>query len=92
MFRAIQMCLYAAMAEPMTQVNGVITILNVEGFSFNQIMHFTPMFAACVLEWIQDCIAVRLKGVYILNNSYASKVVYKIFKPFLGSKLRKRVS
>lgn len=86
------MCLYAAMAEPMTQVNGVIAIYNFEGFTINQIMHFTPMFAACVLEWLQDCIAVRLKGIYLLNNSYASKVLYKIFKPFLGSKLRKRVS
>lgn len=86
------MSLYAAMAEPLTQVNGVVAILNVDGLSLNQIIHIKPMFAACLLEWIQDCIAVRLKGVYILNNSFASHVVYKIFKPFLGSKLKKRVS
>lgn len=92
MFRAIQMCLFAAVSEPMTQVNGVVAILNMDGFSFNHIVHFTPMFASCVLEWVQDCIAVRLKGVYIINNSYAAKIVYKIFRPFLGSKLRKRVS
>lgn len=92
LFRAIQMCLFAAVAEPMTQVNGVVAILNMDGFSFNHIVHFNPMFASCVLEWIQDCITVRLKGVYIINNSYSAKIVYKIFRPFLGSKLRKRVS
>jgi hypothetical protein len=63
------------MAEPLTQVNGCCVILDFAGLSLNQIVHFTPPFAAMVLDWIQNCIAVRLKAVYIINNSYVFNVL-----------------
>ncbi|KAG5668865.1 hypothetical protein PVAND_016785 [Polypedilum vanderplanki] len=90
-FRSIQLSLEAAMLEPMSQINGVSVILDMEGLALSQIVHFTPMFAAMMLEWMQECVPVRIKGVYITNNSYIFNIVFKIFKPFIGAKLRQRI-
>ncbi|KAL7010842.1 hypothetical protein ACKWTF_013973 [Chironomus riparius] len=91
MFRTIQLSLQAAMLEPMSQINGVSVILDVEGLSLGQIVHFTPFFAAMLLEWLQECVPLRIKGVYITNNSYIFNIAFKIFKPFIHAKLRQRI-
>ncbi|GBP06048.1 Clavesin-2 [Eumeta japonica] len=53
-FRAVQLGLEGAMAEPRTQICGVVVIFDMKGLSFSQVMQFTPSFAKMAVDWIQS--------------------------------------
>lgn len=92
LFRALQLGSEAAMMEPMTQVNGFITIIDLYRLTLKQVMQCTPGIASMYMEWVQQCMPLRLKAVHIVNNPKVFEVLFAFFRPFLSAKFRKRVN
>lgn len=83
--------LEAAMLEPETQVHGAIVIFDMDGLSLQQTWQFTPQFAKRIVDWLQDCMPLRIKAIHIVNQPKIFNVVFALFKPFLREKLRNRI-
>lgn len=83
--------LEAAMLEPETQVHGAIVIFDMDGLSLQQTWQFTPQFAKRIVDWLQDCMPLRVKAIHIINQPKIFNVVFALFKPFLREKLRGRI-
>ncbi|XP_014253367.1 alpha-tocopherol transfer protein-like isoform X2 [Cimex lectularius] len=81
----------AAVYEPETQICGAVVIFDMAGLSLQQTMQFTPPFAKRIVDWLQDCIPIRVKGIHIINQPYIFNMVFALFKPFLREKLKSRI-
>jgi len=89
--KAIIMSIEIAMIEPRTQVGGCHVILDVKGLTLRHVMQFTPSLAKMILDFIQECTAIRLKAIHIVNQPYIFNMAYAIFRPFIGQKLKQRL-
>jgi len=90
-FRLFYLVHLAAMLEPETQVRGVVVILDFENLSMKQVAQLTPGFSLRLLSFIQEAMPLRLKEVHIVKQPFIFNVVWNVFKPFIGDKLKKRL-
>lgn len=90
-FKGAVLFLEAAMLEPASQVAGAQVIFDMDGLSLQQAWQFTPTFAKRIVDWLQDSVPLRIKGIHIVNQPTIFNMVFALFKPLLREKLRNRV-
>lgn len=62
-----------------------------DGLSLQQAWQFTPPFAKKIVDLLQDAIALRIKGIHVVDQPRIFNMVFALFKPFLREKLRNRI-
>jgi hypothetical protein len=90
-YKGAVLFLEAAIMEPATQISGAQVIFDMDGLSLQQTWQFSPPFAKRIVDWLQDSVPVRVKGIHIVNQPVLFNVVFNFFKPFLREKLRSRI-
>lgn len=90
-FKGAVLFLEAAMMEPTSQVAGAQVIFDMDGLSLQQAWQFTPTFAKRIVDWLQDSVPLRVKGIHIVNQPTIFNMVFALFKPLLREKLRSRI-
>ncbi|KXJ77971.1 hypothetical protein RP20_CCG005975 [Aedes albopictus] len=91
MFRLFFLVHLVAQLEPSTQINGVVIIMDFDGLSLKQVRALSPSFSKMLLTFIQEAVPLRMKEVHIIKQPYIFNMVWTLFKPFIGEKLRKRL-
>uniref|UniRef100_A0A1B6CR84 CRAL-TRIO domain-containing protein n=1 Tax=Clastoptera arizonana TaxID=38151 RepID=A0A1B6CR84_9HEMI len=90
-FKGAVLYMEASMLEPETQICGAQVVFDMDGLSIPQTWQFTPPFAKRIVDWLQDSVPLRVKGIHVVNQPYIFNVVFSLFKPFLREKLRNRI-
>ena len=81
----------AAMDE-VTQINGVICIIDMSDFGWSQLRRFGPSQAKKMVHIIDECLPIRFKAIHIIHESTLADIAFTILKPFLSEELREKIT
>ncbi|XP_077525779.1 alpha-tocopherol transfer protein-like isoform X1 [Haemaphysalis longicornis] len=73
------------------QTKGLVIVFDVKGLGIYHLTQYTPFFIRRVLSLLQNCFPLRIKAVYVSNNPVLFDIFLNIAKPFMKSKLLRRV-
>ncbi|XP_006817762.1 alpha-tocopherol transfer protein-like [Saccoglossus kowalevskii] len=75
-----------------TQINGFVDIFDMEGFGLHHMTQFGPRFVIKTTPLMnEDTLPLRIKGIHVVKESGLFDGLYKLFKPFLKDKIKKRL-
>lgn len=91
MFRLLFLIHLVAQLEASTQINGIVIIMDFDGLSLKQVRALSPSFSKLLLTFIQEAVPLRMKEVHIIKQPFIFNMVWTLFKPFIGEKLKSRL-
>ena len=91
-FRCNVLYLQRLASEKETQVNGIVSIVDLKGFGLYHARHFTPGHARRIAELIKDSFPIRFQAIHLIHEPWIFGMVLSIIWPFLSAKIQNRVS
>ncbi|KAH6930562.1 hypothetical protein HPB50_014728 [Hyalomma asiaticum] len=89
--KALLLCLERIAADPVSQTTGITFIVDSEGFSLDKLFYCNLGLMRRFIEYLQDCMPMKLKALHLVHESRAIDVLYGVFRPFLKRKLTERL-
>ncbi|XP_075748935.1 alpha-tocopherol transfer protein-like isoform X1 [Rhipicephalus microplus] len=89
--KALFICIERIAADPVSQTTGISFIVDSAGFSLDRLFYCNLNNIRRTLEYLQDCMPIRLKALHIVHESKAIDFLYGILRPFLRRKLTERL-
>lgn len=90
-FRAVILHIEHLVLREQFQIKGIVVVIDVKYLSTYHLVHYTPSAFRTFISLAQDVLPVRVKGVYIINNSALFDIFFAIAKPFMKAKMAKRI-
>ncbi|KAK8766495.1 hypothetical protein V5799_006720 [Amblyomma americanum] len=88
--RAGLICYEHLACDPVVQTVGIVLLVDFSGFTADKLLSMSISLLRRALEYIQDCMPIRLKAVHVVKQSYAFDMLFALVRPFTKSKLAQR--
>lgn len=85
------MCFEHVAADPSSQTAGVSMVVDYNEFTPDKVFYCRVGLMRRAVEYLQDCLPVRLKGLHIVRQSYAFDILFALIRPFMKKKLVDRI-
>lgn len=77
--------------DEITQINGIICVVDMAGFGWSQLRKFGPSQAKKVIYILDKCLPVRIKTIYVINESTLADIGFAIMRPFTSEELHEKI-
>ncbi|XP_015924935.1 alpha-tocopherol transfer protein-like [Parasteatoda tepidariorum] len=84
-------CNEKALQNPVTQICGIVSIVDFKKFSWSHLFHISPTAINCFVSASQNCFPIRHKAIHVVNNPGVFTVLFAMIKPLLKEKIKKRI-
>ncbi|XP_049272335.1 clavesin-2 [Rhipicephalus sanguineus] len=89
--RAGLFCLEHLARDPAAQVLGIVLLVDYGGFTVDKLLYVSISLIRKGLEYLQDCMPMRLKVAHNVRQSYAFDMFLTLTRPFIKQKLAERI-
>lgn len=88
---AAMLSMEALIEEDANQISGIVVVVDMAGFAWSQLRKFGPSQAKKVMHIMEKCMPIRLKAIYVINESTLADIGFAIMRPFCVSDLNERI-